>query len=202
MASTGTITFTAADGTNINTLGFTNDYGTPTVQTNQCSIITDDAAHIRSRYTATAMETNNHYVQCEFVSGIIRLTARQASATNTKYTLKMLDEFQGNVDLCVVSAGTTTVLDFWDRNTAPGQTFKLEVTGSDQNGYHEGILQVNASDTTITTGLFCGLDATIYTSGVLDDWIAEDLAAGGVIGSRFMKSNLWPTVELFKGSNL
>jgi len=182
MADTGVQAFTAANNTNLNTLGWTADSGAITVQSN-IATTTNGEVYVRYRYTATEMASANHYVQAERISGSPAITARQASSADTEYALNI----HGTYDISYLYkyvTGTKTELDSWTRLAESGETWKLEVNGSVQNGYHEGVLVLEGTDIAITTGTFAGIRGNVYASEGLDDWSAADLAAGPYNESR------------------
>lgn len=186
MASTGTQTFTAGNGTDIDTLGWTTDSGDFDVQDNKAQG-NDAGAISRARYTDTQMASANHEVQADASSthnNGWQITARQASSTATYYAANENGEWQGGGDgfsLYKAVEGDYTQLD-GEENQGWGTTptIVLNVDGAVQYATWDGGHQQNGTDEAITVGTYCGIKCGWGGNPYWDNWEAADLAAAGV----------------------
>lgn len=186
MASTGVQTFTADNGTDIDTLGWTTDVGDFDVQGNKAQG-NDAGAVSRARFTDTAMDSANHEVQCDAsnTSGNkVGITARQASSTETYYYAFEDGQWQGagnGWELWKVVTGSATKLD-GEENQGWGTTPTIELTvnGSVQTALWDDGHQLDGTDSAISSGAYCGIYADFGGDGYYDNWSAADLAAAGI----------------------
>lgn len=106
---------------------------------------------------------------------------KDSTGTLTYYLAIQNGGVTGSTLKCVAGSFTaigTNTTDTW----SDGASMKLECNGSAIQRYYNGASRNTATDTSITTGVRCGIrgrrtDATLYYEG--DDFEAGDLAAGG-----------------------
>ncbi len=74
--------------------------------------------------------------------------------------------------------GTLTNLNFSSQSPVDGSVSKVEPNGSTISGYYGGALIYSGTDTSISSGVRCGLVQYENADSTLDDFEAADLAAG------------------------
>ena len=138
----------------------------------------------RARYNS-ALDSPNHYVQATIggraTSNDGNINARQASSTQTFYSLEYL-ESDGRVwRLQRLVAGSETELDSYTHSAGGAQVAKITVNGASQIADVGAVTgAMDAADTVITAGTYAGISAYHNNGGRWDDWSAADLAAGGL----------------------
>lgn len=158
---------------------WTEDNGDIDIVSNQAAAQTA-SEYNNMRYTATAMDGNDHYVQVNHVavdgkhrSGI---TARQASDGWDFYQGMFYEaDNESGYRLYKYVDGVDTQLD----SAASGngtKTGKLTVDGASQSYEIDSVEVCSDTDTDVTTGTYCGL-FTWNNVAIWDDWSAADLGA-------------------------
>jgi hypothetical protein len=154
---------------------WTEDVGDIDIVSNQADAQTAGDFN-RARYTATAMDSADHYSQALVFNGYV--SARQASSTFTCYGGSFAGAWS-NYDLVKMISGSETSLDSVATGAESSATLKLEVNGSAQELFADTVSKCTASDTAITSGIYCGM--FIYgADGLWDDWEAADLSAAAI----------------------
>lgn len=136
------------------------------------------------RYTGTAMDSANHYVQAlrrdAPSAGHAGVTARQASSTATYYVADYEGEWSGSGGwrLQKVVSGSATTLDSgnpagWGEQV----TLRIDVDGTSISATLDAGQDLSATDSAITSGTYAGLSGGWEDAGEFDDFEAEDLAA-------------------------
>jgi hypothetical protein len=138
--------------------------------------------YAKTRWVGAAMDSSNYSVEVvarsanssEAVGPAGRLAA---SSTNTYYAYII---FGGDAAYLVeITAGGETILDTGSAITAnTNYTLRLEVEGSTIRGYLNGVLDVSATDTSLSSGppgiAWYGSGSGTYVT----TWTASDLASG------------------------
>ena len=136
----------------------------------------------RARYTATAMDSSNHYAQA-LIGGRTAgsnqgaVTARQASSTWTQYSAnfvatsdeywlrKTVDGTESTLGTYASGTGAHTL-----RCTANGSTISMDIDGTER---------VSVTDSAIASGTYVGIEVYNSSTGRWDDFAGADLAASG-----------------------
>jgi hypothetical protein len=136
----------------------------------------------RARYTATAMDTNNHFVQ----AGMNRqaggasdcaILARQADSTFTAYAVWYVERSQADgLRLVYLDAGAFNEDSSAATDNTPQPVFKLEVDGNTQEGYNDTSNDLSGTMSDITNGTYVGL-ACNNANGLWDNFSGADLGA-------------------------
>lgn len=135
----------------------------------------------RARYTATPMDTTDHYAQAPIGRGAAgtnqgAVTVRQANSVRTAYSANKND----NVSNCILRkavANTETTLATYV--ATPGiHTLRVTANGTTISMHVDGVERASVTDTAITTGNYIGIEAFNNINGRLDDFIGADLDTG------------------------
>ncbi len=159
---------------------WTEDRGDIDIVSNQAVV---QASPSTVRYTATALDGADHYVQADCINLLATakqgIHARQETSTITLYEGNFYDDNAADgYRLYKRIDGAQTTLD--SAQSAPGtQTGRLTVDGATQSFEIDDVEVCSDTDSDITAGTYCGLSAN-STGGIFDNWSAEDLAVGGL----------------------
>ena len=179
--ATRTDTFDRANSSNLGA-DWAEDSGDWTITSNNVLNGTTGNTYRKLRWVGAAMDSANYYVEVVARSGssgtgigpAVRLAA---SSTVTYYGYVI---FGGDAAYLVeITAGGETILDTGSAITAStNYTLRLEVDGSTIRGYLNGVLDVEATDTSLASGgpgimAYGGNNANTYVT----TWTASDLAA-------------------------
>ena len=108
-----------------------------------------------------------------------------SSASATGY---IFGTFNLDIYLSKIEAGTVTALINTAYTFATGETYKVESNGTTIKGYVNGAEVLSSTDTAITGNLRCGMVSYgVAVVGMLDDFLASDLAAGGGFKSAWAR---------------
>lgn len=133
----------------------------------------------RARYTATAMDTSNHYSQALIGRGAAgsnqgAVTVRQASATWTHYSANKVNN-NSDCFLRKTVAGVETTLATY-LATAGIRTLRCTANGSTISMDVDGTERASVTDTAIAVGTFIGMEVYNNTNGRWDNWLGADLS--------------------------
>jgi len=181
-STTLTESFNKADGT---TLGpdqtWVEDAGDWEVVSNEARA---NAGNSVAR-VSTLLSSDDHYSQFTVTaigssSPFHGVLGRKANSATLTYYYFRYSHGQTESQLWKVESGSFTKLDFTAETAAAPFTVRLDCDGSTISGTRAGVLKASVTDTAIAGNLAVGMrDSDEASSGRVDDFIAEDLDAGG-----------------------
>lgn len=145
----------------------------------------------RARYTATPMDSSNHYAQA-LIGGRAAgdnqgaVTVRQASSTWTLYSAHFISTSY-EYWLRKVVAGAETTLGTYASGTG-AHTVRATANGSTISMDIDGTERVSVTDTAIASGTYAGIEVYSNPNGRWDDWTAADLAAASATNPGWQTS--------------
>lgn len=176
--------FTRADSASLGA-NWTEPEGNTNIVSNQARVVTGSGTMRNARTTttahaATADQKVSVTVRTEGCDG--GPVVRSTGATHDQgYAI---EAYSTGIDLLRIGVGGTTVIaSGLGSGVAVGDVLRLEVQGSTLRVYKNGVQQgANQTDTTITAAGMAGF-GDFANSCDYDDFLVEDFAAGGVLGS-------------------
>jgi len=177
-------TFDRADSTSLGA-NWTEDSGDWSIASNNIRCDTSSGAYRKLRWAGAAMDSNNYYVEMPARSGSSSIgigpAARLAASSTVSYYAYMI--FGGDsAYLIYINGGSETILDTGAAITAStNYTLRIEVDGTTIRGYLNGVLDCEATNSSLTSGppgisAYGGGNSNSYGT----TWTAVDLAAATV----------------------
>lgn len=140
----------------------------------------------------SALSSDDHDVQLVTTPQVTAWGAPMARFSNTADDGYIFIQRTGDSFLQRVDAGIRTDIGGGAGTGESGSgTAKVETDGSAIEGFWDGASKRTATDTNITGNLYGGIHGRADSTGIIDDWQAADLAAGGGVTTRSVTDGLF-----------